>query len=63
MLPDMKNIRKHHGTDSFFFSYFFNQMSQFAMSKSNRGVGEKSLALYPGVPSSIPGSPSLSDET
>ena len=30
---------------------------------SRRGVVDKSLALYPGVPSSIPGSPSLSDVT
>ena len=28
-----------------------------------RGVMDKSLALYPGVPSSIPGSTSLSDGT
>ena len=30
--------------------------------RSRRGVVEKPLALYPGVPSSIPGSSSLSDE-
>ena len=30
---------------------------------SRRGVVDKSLALYPGVLSSIPGSPSLSNET
>ena len=31
--------------------------------KSCRGVVDKSLALYPEVPSSIPGSPSRLDET
>ena len=31
--------------------------------KSCRGVVDMSLALYPGVSSSIPGSPSRSDET
>ena len=30
---------------------------------SLRGVMDESLDLYPGVPSSIPGSSSLSDET
>ena len=30
---------------------------------SRRGVEDKLLALYPGVLSTIPGSPSLSDET
>ena len=31
--------------------------------KSCRGVVDKSLVLYPGVPSSIPGSPSRLGET
>ena len=31
--------------------------------RSQRGVVDTSLALYPGVPSSITGSTSLSDET
>ena len=31
--------------------------------RSRRGVVDKPLVLYPGVPSSIPDSPSLLDET